>query len=61
MVSIAIPGPWIFDLLIHGDIGGGASTPVHWRSSFKTGTPTISLGVSFFEFFLNGALMAFLA
>ena len=31
-------------------IGGGDSTPIgHWRSSFKTGTPTISFGVSVFE------------
>jgi len=31
-------------------IGGGASTPIgHWRSSSKTGTSTISFGLSVFE------------
>jgi len=33
----------------HALIGGGTSTPIgHWPS-FKTGTPTISFGVSVYE------------
>jgi len=36
--------------IIYRIIGGGDGTPIgHWRSSSKSGTPTISFGVVLFE------------